>query len=509
MGSRIKQACFLEKPVAFLHRLPGCGACGIGCRGSTLVPDGRLRNPRYPTPSPTLAAVTTSVNDFETAVHDALDGGKIAIATGMNSFTTFASLGLMNLTRPLHSPTPVPILTVSGATDAKAISEQLQSVSDQSLSRFCRGFDLPSPPLAERILRVVSVLHDSMPDAAAIPKDSELRKDSTAIDMKIHDFRVPRPLPRAEFKTIRAIAAAGLLLGVLGAADSRADVIYVANQTEGTIEKFASDGTSIANFVTGLTYPAGIAFDHAGNLYVSDSLDNTITKITPGGVKSTFASFGVSGPAGLAFDSSGNLYMSLSGPGKIEKYSPTGTDLGAFATGMNSPQGLAFDSAGNLFAADNAGNTIWKITTGGVRTSFATTGLSLPTGLAFDAAGNLYAANYGNATVEKFTPGGTGSLFTSGSLNTPLGSPLGLAFDSTGKLYVANNGKNTISVISPTGTDLGYLASSPTGKGPTFLAITDNGGNPLPLPLPEPTTLALAAMGSLALYGRNTRRPRN
>ena len=38
-------------------------------------------NATYPTPSPTLATVTTSVNDFETAVHDALDGGKIAIAT--------------------------------------------------------------------------------------------------------------------------------------------------------------------------------------------------------------------------------------------------------------------------------------------------------------------------------------------------------------------------------------------------------------------------------------------
>jgi hypothetical protein len=38
-------------------------------------------NPQYPTPTPTLAAVTTSVNGFETAVHDALDGGKIAIAS--------------------------------------------------------------------------------------------------------------------------------------------------------------------------------------------------------------------------------------------------------------------------------------------------------------------------------------------------------------------------------------------------------------------------------------------
>ncbi len=38
-------------------------------------------NTQYPSPSPDLATITTSVNGFETAVHDALDGGKIAIAT--------------------------------------------------------------------------------------------------------------------------------------------------------------------------------------------------------------------------------------------------------------------------------------------------------------------------------------------------------------------------------------------------------------------------------------------
>ena len=38
-------------------------------------------NPQYPTPSPALTVVTTAVNALETAVHDALDGGKIAIAT--------------------------------------------------------------------------------------------------------------------------------------------------------------------------------------------------------------------------------------------------------------------------------------------------------------------------------------------------------------------------------------------------------------------------------------------
>lgn len=38
-------------------------------------------NAQYPTPSPALKVVTTTVDALETAVHEALDGGKIAIAT--------------------------------------------------------------------------------------------------------------------------------------------------------------------------------------------------------------------------------------------------------------------------------------------------------------------------------------------------------------------------------------------------------------------------------------------
>jgi hypothetical protein len=49
-------------------------------------------NTNYPTPSPTLAVLTTSVNAFEVAVHDALDGGKIAIATRNASRNELLSL---------------------------------------------------------------------------------------------------------------------------------------------------------------------------------------------------------------------------------------------------------------------------------------------------------------------------------------------------------------------------------------------------------------------------------
>ena len=37
-------------------------------------------NTQYPEPSPALTVLTTSVDAFEKAVHDALDGGKIIIA---------------------------------------------------------------------------------------------------------------------------------------------------------------------------------------------------------------------------------------------------------------------------------------------------------------------------------------------------------------------------------------------------------------------------------------------
>lgn len=53
-------------------------------------------NPSYVTPLPPLATLTTSVNAFETTVHDALDGGKIAIAT-----RNAARVELLSLVRQL------------------------------------------------------------------------------------------------------------------------------------------------------------------------------------------------------------------------------------------------------------------------------------------------------------------------------------------------------------------------------------------------------------------------
>lgn len=54
------------------------------------------KNPQYPTPKPTLATVTVSVNGFEQKVNAALDGGKIAI-----SARNAARVELLSLMRQL------------------------------------------------------------------------------------------------------------------------------------------------------------------------------------------------------------------------------------------------------------------------------------------------------------------------------------------------------------------------------------------------------------------------
>ena len=132
--------------------------------------------------------------------------------------------------------------------------------------------------------------------------------------------------------------AAGLLLGGPGIATSRADILYVANSSNSTIQKYTSGGVGSLFANSGLGEPYGLAFDNTGNLYAANAGNNTIEKFTAG-VGSVFANSGLNAPIGLAFDSAGNLYASNADDSTIEKFSPSGTDLGVFASGLSGPTG--------------------------------------------------------------------------------------------------------------------------------------------------------------------------
>jgi sugar lactone lactonase YvrE len=278
---------------------------------------------------------------------------------------------------------------------------------------------------------------------------------------------------------------AALVLGAL-AVSGHADILYVANEANNTIERISSTGSDLGTFAQNPSFGAaafGLAFDTTADLFVAyGNLFKALASFSPNGTLDFSFAPGLGYAEGLAFDRAGNLYAGSATQNLIEKFSTNGTDLGTFATnGLNAPRGIAFDSAGNLYAANSGNNTIEKFSQDGTDlgafASSATAPLSWPHGLAFDGAGNLYVANLLANSVEKLSPTGTDlGTFASKGLN----GPEGLAFDSAGNLYVANQGSSSIAKFTPAGA--GSVFATNGIHGPTFLAFTDDSGKPLPLP---------------------------
>jgi sugar lactone lactonase YvrE len=260
--------------------------------------------------------------------------------------------------------------------------------------------------------------------------------------------------------TILCSVAALLAPGPAGGAE----IIYLPNSGGNTIEMYdASTGTDLGVFAnTGLSSPAGLAFDSAGNLYVANAGDGMIEKFTTNGVGIVFAS-GLHGPTGVAFDSAGNLYVVNHDNRTIEKFTTNGVGSVFGSTTDTPSEGLACDSAGNLYV-DFWSGRIENFTPDGVGSNFVGTGQD-PRGLAFDGAGNLYVANYSDdRTIQKFTPGGFDSVFVSGVV----ANPVGLVFGSGGILYVSargNNGNPEIMKFAPDGTCLGGFGTGQNGPG--------------------------------------------
>ena len=233
------------------------------------------------------------------------------------------------------------------------------------------------------------------------------------------------------------------LTGPAGLAFDNSGNLFCANHTDNAISKITPDGT-VSTFASGLNYPVGLAFDNSGNLYVSNRYgNNTISKITPEGIVSTFASVFFT-PGGLAFDNSGNLYVANFYNGTISKITPDGTVSTFVNSGLNYPVGLAFDNSGNLYVSNYSGNTISKITPDGSTVStFAT--IYRPQFLAFDNIGNLYTGTQNDKLFVISSSGVTQELTITGVV---LDDVEGIAFDNNGNLYAANNDDHNIIKIA-------------------------------------------------------------
>jgi DNA-binding beta-propeller fold protein YncE len=292
------------------------------------------------------------------------------------------------------------------------------------------------------------------------------------------------------------LRAGSLFLAVFYCAIAHAGLVYVSSDN-GTIEKYDSQtGADLGAFVTGLTYPLGLAFDSAGNLYVANPVSSTVSKISPAGNISTFATLPPgSNPVDLAFDKSGNLYVSQLETSRISKISPSGS-ITTFASGglINRPDGIAFDSSGNLYVANFDDFRISKVTPSGAVSQFAFGGANglivTPDDVAVAANGDVFVTNNSRNTISKITSTGVASLFASGG---GLSGPDGLAIAPNGELFVANHNGNTISRVSSTGT---VTLFATTAGAPNFIAFA-------PVIIPEPSsTLIGFAVAAVSLFGR-------
>ena len=141
--------------------------------------------------------------------------------------------------------------------------------------------------------------------------------------------------------------------------DTRAQTLYVANQSNNSVTVYSYGSTTPARTYTkDLERPLYPIVDRNGNLYVSNGDNGTVVEFSAG---STSACRVLKTPGietdGLAFDQKGNLYVAYrtsNGPtaGGIEMFAP-GSSVGqVIGMTLDEPQGVVLDTSGNIVVSE-------------------------------------------------------------------------------------------------------------------------------------------------------------
>jgi DNA-binding beta-propeller fold protein YncE len=271
--------------------------------------------------------------------------------------------------------------------------------------------------------------------------------------------------------------APGQFASPTGVATDALGNVYVADQSNMTVQKFDRLGNFITRWgTTGsgngeFASPQGVAADASGNVYVADTFNHRIQKFTRAGAYVT--QWGTNGggngqfnyPYGVATDAAGNVYVADTGNSRVQKFTSAGAYLsqwGGPGSGdgqFGSPVGLASDDAGDLYVADTYSHRIQKFSsTGAFITKWGALGsgngqLNNPRGVTTDAVGNVYVADQSNHRIQKFGSGGAylAQWGGFGGGNGQFSYPLGVAADAAGNIYVADQNNRRIQKFSGAG----------------------------------------------------------
>ena len=175
-------------------------------------------------------------------------------------------------------------------------------------------------------------------------------------------------------------------------------VYYASCNASGNIYPVKAQNVTGEPIVSGLSYPAGIAFDMQGNLYASINGENVVRKFTAGswenkviagqvGASGYVNGLGIaakfSSPWGLALDLKGNIYVAGNGT----------WDGGTY----NADQSIRLIQSGNWLVSTFAGSGI----AGYADSVGESAAFSAPTGVAVDKNGTVYVLDKVNNRVRK------------------------------------------------------------------------------------------------------------
>ncbi len=312
------------------------------------------------------------------------------------------------------------------------------------------------------------------------------------------------------FQTL-VICAGTALVGISASAQN----LFVIDGGSSVSEYDESGNLVNGSYITGLSDAVGLALDSSDNLYVSYNSDGAgaVAEYNSSGslITSTFAS-GLTSAYGMTFDTSGNLYVADYAAASYSEYNSSGNLVSQTpATGgiwylgrelpypygsYGSPYGLAWSPiTGSLYYTLNAPNQIMRSDLGsGIGSIGSPSSLNLPTApeaVAIDSSGNAFLTLPGSGVVQEWNA----ALKLEVDFATGLNNPTGVVLDGNNDVYVSTG--SGILEYNSSGTLLDTIAD---GNTPGFLAV-----EPGFSPVPEPGTLALAAVGALAVLGYRRR----
>jgi len=256
----------------------------------------------------------------------------------------------------------------------------------------------------------------------------------------------------------------GEFIGPIGVDVDSAGNVYVADQNNHRIQKFASDGTFITEWGSQgsgdgqFARPAAIAISDTDDVYMVDGDNYRIQKFTTDG--NFIEKWGTQGsadgefntPRSIAVSATGDVYVLETNNTRIQKFSSDGTFITRWGSSGSSngqfqnARGIAVDPAGNVYVADGSNNRIQGFDSDGTFiTKWGVAGsgdgqLDNPQGIDFDSVGDVYVAEPGNHRVQKFTSEGV-FLTKWGDRGPGYGqieNPQDIAVAPEGKIYVSD-----------------------------------------------------------------------